>query len=62
MVRVVVTRIGQGKRLHIIDKSMIKTACGLGTDHGKQWESVSRKSNRICISCRVAEYNRTKRR
>ena len=56
MVNVLVSNIGKGKRLHMVDDSLDKSKCGRqldATEH--KFKSVSRHSKRICISCRCAE-------
>ena len=56
MASVLVSKIGKGKRLHMVDDRLDKSRCGRYLDTLEhKFESVSRKSKRICISCRCAE-------
>lgn len=55
MTTVLVSKIGKGKRLHLVDESFQEAKCGRildGTEH--KFKSVSIQSHQICISYRVA--------
>lgn len=56
MANVLTSKVGQGKRLHIVDGKLEKTLCGRYLDRLEHKMIVTgRKNKRICISCRCAE-------
>ena len=50
-----VSRIGNGKRLHIVNDTLDSSLCGRVVDATEyKMQAISKKSKRICISCRCA--------
>lgn len=50
-----VSKVGGGSKLHIVNDSLSGTLCGRVLDRLEhKFKSVSRKSKAVCINCRVA--------